>query len=274
MDFKAMKVGKFAEVGGGLKVHYHERGSGQPVIFLHGGGQGASGWSNWKQNLDYIAEHGYRALAPDALGYGLSSKPEEATFNLSFVVEGLTKFIDALNLSHVTLVGNSMGGAMALKYALDCPTKVEKVIVMGPAGIGDMSRYAAMPGIQMLFRLGQDPSGPTRDKLRQLFEIIVYDKRLLTDELIEERYEVAVTQPKRVFQTLQIDNLAPRLRELSMPVLVLWGRDDKFCPVDGGMEIIRACDRARLVVFAQCGHWVQAEKAAEFNRLCVDFLQH
>jgi 4,5:9,10-diseco-3-hydroxy-5,9,17-trioxoandrosta-1(10),2-diene-4-oate hydrolase len=274
MDFKAMKVGKFADIGDGLKVHYHERGSGKPVIFLHGGGQGASGFSNWKQNLDHVAEHGYRALAPDALGYGLSSKPEEATFNLTLLVGGLSKLIDALNLSDVTLVGNSMGGAMALKYALDYPAKVEKVIVMGPAGIGEPSRYAAMPGIQMLFRLGQDPSGPTRDKLRQLFEIIVYDKSLITDGLIEERYEVAVTQPRRVFQTLQIDNLTPRLRELRMPVLVLWGRDDKFCPVDGGMDIVRACDSARLVVFSQCGHWVQTEKAAEFNRLCIDFLQH
>ena len=273
MDFKVMQVGKFAEIGDDLKVHYHDRGNGKPVIFLHGGGQGASGWSNWKQNLGYFAENGFWALAPDALGYGLSSKPEEATFNLAFLVEGLRHFIDALQIQKATLVGNSLGGAMAIKFAQDCPDRIEKLIVMGPAGIGDISRYREMPGIQMLFRLAQDPAGPTREKLRQMFEIIVYDKRLITDDLIQERYEVAVLQPKRVFQTLQIDDLSPKIGELKMPFLVLWGRDDKFCPVDRGMEIIRACDSARLMVFSQCGHWVQTEKAAEFNKLCVDFLR-
>lgn len=273
MDFKAMQVGKFADIGDGLKIHYHERGSGQPVVFLHGGGQGASGISNWKQNLDYMAQHGYRALAPDALGYGLSSKPEDATFDLALLNDGLQRFLDALGIHKASLVGNSMGGAMAIKFAQEFPHRVEKLIVMGPGGIGEMSRYAAMPGIQMLFRLGQDPAGPTREKLRQMFEMIVYDKRLITDSLIEERYEVAVTQPRRVFQTLRLDNLSPRLGELKMPFLVLWGRDDKFCPVEGGMEIIKACDSARLVVFSQCGHWVQTEKAAVFNKLCVDFLQ-
>ncbi len=273
MDFKVMRVGKFVEIGSNLKVHYHERGSGAPVVFLHGGGQGASGWSNWKQNLDFVAGEGFWALAPDALGYGLSSKPEEATFDLDLLVGGLSRFLDALRIERVSLVGNSMGGAMAIKFAQDFPQRVEKLIVMGPGGIGEMSRYAAMPGIRMLFRLGQDPEGPTREKLRQMFEMIVYDKSLITDDLVEERYEVALTQPKRVFQTLRIDNLLPRMGELKMPLLVLWGRDDQFCPVEGGLDIIRACDSARLVVFSQCGHWVQTEKAAVFNRLCVDFLK-
>lgn len=273
MDFKVMQVGKFAEIGDGLKIHYHERGSGQPVIFLHGGGQGASGISNWKLNLDHFAKQGYRALAPDALGYGLSSKPEDATFNVTFLVDGLRRFLDALKIEKAVLVGNSMGGAMAIRLAQDLPQRVEKLIVMGPGGIGEMSRYAAMPGIQMLFKLGQDPEGPTPEKLRTMFEMIVYDKRLITDNLITERYEVAVLQPRRVFQTLRIDDLSPRLGELRMPFLVLWGRDDKFCPVEGGMEIIKACDSARLVVFAQCGHWVQTEKVEVFNNLCVDFLR-
>jgi len=273
MDFKVMQVGKFAEIGDGLKIHYHERGSGTPVVLLHGGGQGASGISNWKLNLDHFAEQGYRALAPDALGYGLSSKPEDATFNVTFLVDGLRRFLDALKIEKATLVGNSMGGAMAIKFAQDFPQRVEKLIVMGPGGIGDISRYAVMPGIQMLFKLGQDPEGPTAEKLRTMFEMIVYDKRLITDNLITERYEVAVTQPRRVFQTLRIDDLSSGLGNMRMPFLVLWGRDDKFCPVEGGMDIIKACDSARLVVFSQCGHWVQTEKADVFNKLCVDFLR-
>ncbi|MGH7961066.1 MAG: alpha/beta fold hydrolase, partial [Candidatus Binatia bacterium] len=237
------------------------------------GGQGASGISNWKLNLDHFAQQGYQALAPDALGYGLSSKPEDAIFTVTFLVDGLRRFLDALKIDKATLVGNSMGGAMAIKFAQDFPQRVEKLIVMGPGGIGDISRYAVMPGIQMLFRLGQDPEGPTPEKLRTMFEMIVYDKRLITDNLITERHEVAVLQPRRVFQTLRIDDLSAGLGTMRMPFLVLWGRDDKFCPVEGGMDIIKACDSARLVVFSQCGHWVQTEKADVFNKLCVDFLR-
>lgn len=134
MDFKVMQVGQFVDIGNDLKIHYHERGGGQPVVFLHGGGQGASGISNWKHNLDYFAQHGYRALAPDALGYGLSSKPEEATFDLTLLNDGLRRFLDALGIHRASLVGNSMGGAMAIKFAQDFPQRVEKLIVMGPGG--------------------------------------------------------------------------------------------------------------------------------------------
>lgn len=118
MDFKAMQVGQFAEIGDGLKIHYHERGSGQPVVFLHGGGQGASGISNWKQNLEVVAQHGYRALAPDALGYGLSSKPEEATFNLALLVDGLRQFLHAGH-SDVVSPGPGPGGADPREIAAD-----------------------------------------------------------------------------------------------------------------------------------------------------------
>ncbi len=150
---------------------------------------------------------------------------------------------------------------------------MNKLVVMGPGGIGPMERYLAMPAIQMLKALGQEEGGFSKDKLRRFLEFMAYSKDDVTDQLVNERYEVAVTQPPRVFQTLSIGDLRPRLNILkNLPTMVLWGRDDRACPVESGMEIMKECDNARLIVFSQCGHWVQYEKADLFNKLCLDFL--
>ena len=124
MDYQHVKVGKFAELGNGEKMHYHERnGGGDPVIFLHGGGQGAGGWTNWKTNLDPLAAAGYRAICTDAIGYGISSKPPEQDYNFEYLVSALERFVDSLGMDKVSFVGNSMGGAMTLRYAQRNPER-------------------------------------------------------------------------------------------------------------------------------------------------------
>ena len=274
MDYQYNTVANYADMGAGNRLHYHDVGSGDPVIFLHGGGQGAGGWTNWQRNLQVFADAGYRAIAPDAFGYGLSSKPADGNFDFQTLVDCLVKLLDQLGLKQVTLVGNSMGGAMAIRFAQDFPQRVKKLVVMGPGGIGPMERYLAMPAIQKLKELGQEEGGFSKDKLRRFLEYMAYSNDDVTDQLVDERYEVACTQPPRVFQTLSIDDLRPRLHLLkTLPTMVLWGRDDRACPVESGMEILQECDNARLIVFSQCGHWVQYEKADLFNRLCLDFLQ-
>ncbi|WP_372724781.1 alpha/beta fold hydrolase, partial [Immundisolibacter sp.] len=258
----------------GNTLHYHDIGQGEPVIFLHGGGQGAGGWTNWQHNLQVFADAGYRAIAPDALGYGLSSKPADGNFDFETLMECLIKLFDHLKLDKVTLVGNSMGGAMSIRFSQDFLPRVKKLVVMGPGGIGPMERYLAMPAIQMLKALGQEEGGFSKDKLRRFLEFMAYSAADVTDQLVDERYEVAVTQPPRVFQTLSIGDLRPRLNILkNLPTMVLWGRDDRACPVESGMEIMQECDNARMIVFSQCGHWVQYEKAKLFNKLCLDFLK-
>ena len=274
MEYQYNKVAHYADMGGGNRLHYHDVGTGEPVIFLHGGGQGAGGWTNWQHNLQVFADAGYRAIAPDAFGYGLSSKPTDGNFDFETLMDCLVKLFDHLKLDKVTLVGNSMGGAMSIRFSQDFPERVKKLVVMGPGGIGPMERYLAMPAIQMLKALGKEEGGFSKDKLRRFLEFMAYSKDDVTDQLVNERYEVAVTQPPRVFQTLSIGDLRPRLGILkNLPTMVLWGRDDHACPVESGMEIMKECDNARLIVFSQCGHWVQYEKAGLFNKLCLDFLQ-
>ena len=258
MEYQYNKVANYADMGGGNRLHYHDIGKGEPVIFLHGGGQGAGAWTNWQHNLQVFADAGYRAIAPDGFGYGLSSKPTDGNFNFEMLMGCLVKLFEHLKLDKVTLVGNSLGGAMSIRFSQDFPQRVKKLVVMGPGGIGPMEKYLAMPAIQMLKALGQEEGGFSKDKLRRFLEFMAYSKEDVTDQLVNERYEVAVTQPARVFQTLSIEDLRPRLNILkNLPTMVLWGRDDQACPVESGLEIMKECDNARIIVFSQCGHWVQ-----------------
>lgn len=272
MQLKWNKEEHYADLENGLRMHYCARGQGFPVVFLHGGGQGSGGWTNWKANLDAFAKAGFWAIAPDAIGYGLSSKPENATYSLDFLVENLKLFFQAMNIERAVLIGNSMGGAMAIRFGLDCPEKTDKLVVMAAGGLAPLESYRDMEAIRLIFTISQEEGGLTRDKLKRLLMALAYNPALVSDALLEERMEVAQTQPMAVFKTLTIENLAPRLSGLKMPVLALWGREDKACPVAHGFELVKAVDNARLVIFPHCGHWVQAEKADTFNRLGVDFL--
>jgi 4,5:9,10-diseco-3-hydroxy-5,9,17-trioxoandrosta-1(10),2-diene-4-oate hydrolase len=114
--------------------------------------------------------------------------------------------------------------------------------------------------------------GITREALRDVLRLQLVDQSLLTDELVDERFAVAAEQPTRVLTTLGVPYLAPRLRELGCPVFALWGMDDRFCPVSGATTVARECAGSRVMLLNSCGHWVMVERAALFNRLCVDFL--
>ena len=137
-----------------------------------------------------------------------------------------------------------------------------------------MERYLAMPAIAMLKELGQQEGGFTKEKLRTFLEFLTFTPSVVDEELLAERYEVAMSQPAKVFQTLSITDLRDRLHILKeKELLVLWGRDDRACPVESAMEIMAECDNAKLVVYSKTGHWVQAEQNEDFNRTCLEFLQ-
>jgi 4,5:9,10-diseco-3-hydroxy-5,9,17-trioxoandrosta-1(10),2-diene-4-oate hydrolase len=259
-----------ADVGENLKIHYLSAGSGKPVMFLHGSGPGASGTSNFKGNHPYFAEAGLRVLVPDTLGFGRSSKPD-VDYAMPFLVEKMLKFLDAVGIARCALVGNSHGGALAISLALTAPERVEKLVLMAPGGLEERETYMKMDGIRAMMRAVKH--GITRDSLRDLLRLQLSDEKFLTDELVDERLAVSGEQPARVFTTLAVPHLAPRLGELKCPVFGLWGMDDRFCPVSGASTLAANCAGARVMLFNHCGHWVMVERATLFNRLCVDFLK-
>ncbi|MDH6245280.1 pimeloyl-ACP methyl ester carboxylesterase [Mycobacterium sp. OTB74] len=120
---------------GGREVFVAEAGAGPAVLLLHGGGPGASGVTNYSRNIDALAEH-YRVLVPDMPGYGRSTKGIDKSDPFGCLADAMRGLLDALGIETAHLVGNSYGGAAALRLALDTPHRVGKLVLMGPGGIG------------------------------------------------------------------------------------------------------------------------------------------
>ena len=273
MVVEAVPEGKYAEVGGGVTMHYHEAGSGERgvVLFVHGSGPGASGWSNFKGNYPFLAEQGYRTIVPDTMGYGYSSKPEDGAFSLSDVAAQYKGLLDSLGVERATIVGNSQGGAIAITLALDYPELVDKLVLMAPGGLETRETYMAMEGIKAMIRVLYK-EGISKETMRKVFTLQLHDESKITDEVIEERYQVAMTQHKDNIARIQVRNQEDRLSELQCPVLCFWGSDDKFCPSTGATKIATHCPQSRTMLIANCGHWVMVEYAQLFNNLTLQFL--
>lgn len=256
-------------------------GDGHPVVLLHGGGPGASGMSNYSRNVDALAAS-YRVLVPDMPGYGRSSKRIDHDDPYGHLADALRSMLDELRIGQVHLVGNSLGGAAALRLALDTPQRVGKLVLMGPGGIG-ITRRLPTDGLKSLLSYyGGD--GPSREKLAAFIRTyLVHDGAEVPDDLIDLRYQASI-DPQVVAdpplrrpsgpRTLWRMDLTRdrRLGSLPNPTLVLWGRDDKVNRPDGGQMLLTMMPNAELVMTSRTGHWFQWERAELFNRLVGDFL--
>jgi len=273
MVVEAVPEGKYVDVGGGITMHYHEAGTGDRgvILFVHGSGPGASGWSNFKGNYPFLAERGYRTLVPDTMGYGYSTKPEEGTFSLDDVAAQYRGLLDALGVDRVTVVGNSQGGAVAITMALNYPDLVDKLVLMAPGGLESRETYMAMEGIKAMIRVLYK-EGISKETMRKVFTLQLHDESKITDEVIEERYQVAMTQHKDNIARIHVANQEDRLSEIQCPVLCFWGANDKFCPSSGASKIASLCPSSRTMLIASCGHWVMVEYPKLFNELTLKFL--
>jgi 4,5:9,10-diseco-3-hydroxy-5,9,17-trioxoandrosta-1(10),2-diene-4-oate hydrolase len=273
MSGRPVPEAKYAEIGDGLRVHYHEAGQGPVVLFLHGSGPGASGWSNFRHNYPVFAEAGFRTLVPDTLGYGYSSKPDGVDYTLDFLVGAVERFLAAVGVERCAVVGNSHGGAMSIRLALRRPELVERLVLMAPGGLEEREVYMKMDGIRAMVKAFMDPAGISREAMRGVFELQLFDKSLVTETLLDERVSIAELQPKRVLTSMQVPNLVAELPNIRCPVLGLWGVDDKFCPVSGAMTLARGCKNSRVLMLSECGHWVMVEKRNLFNDVSIRFLR-
>jgi 4,5:9,10-diseco-3-hydroxy-5,9,17-trioxoandrosta-1(10),2-diene-4-oate hydrolase len=266
-----------------VHLHYEEAGTGTPVVLLHGGGPGASGASNFRPNLPVFAER-FRTIVVDQPGYGKSDKPPVTGNYFTFAAGALAGLLDELGLERVHLVGNSLGGGTAVRFALSYPARADRLVLMGPGGLS-LNVFAPDPteGVKRLAEFAAPP-GPSREKMAAFLRTLVFDQRLITDELIDERY-AAAADPEALkamaamgasffdpdtFEDGMLWREAHRLRNR---VLLIWGREDRVNPLDGALVALKMIRRAQLHVFSGCGHWAQLEKFDEFNRLAIGFLE-
>lgn len=266
----------YAELDG-FRLHYHDIGSGPVLLLLHGGGPGASAWSNFKQNVDRLAER-FRLLLVDQPGFGRSDKPVHDRPQHELSAEKLVGLIDQLGIEKVTPVGNSIGGAASLELTLRAPERIDRLILMAPAGgsLPITSVPSAEGKLMFKFYAGD---GASLDRMKQLFRGMAFDSREIPEATVQERYEAAIDPDAQAYSIRLFKSwhkLGPEhwkhLAGITHQTLLIWGREDRIVPLDSSLHMLHQMPNARLVVFPQCGHWVQIEAARDFENQIMTFM--
>lgn len=268
----------------GLRVHCLHAGEGNvPVLLLHGGGYDSASLS-YKHAMGPISEQ-RRVFAPDWPGYGQSDKPK-VEYTTEYYVGFLDRLMNALGLEKASLVGISMGGAISLGFALRSPHRVEKLVLVDSHGLGGEvpggAASYALVRLPLLNRLVWAALKRSRRMVRASLETTFYDPRAVTENLVDEVYQLVkkpgAGQAWRTWQENEIEreglrtNYVDRLPELAVPTLILHGAEDGYVPVSWARRAHALMKNSTLNVFEQCGHWLTLERPEEFNGVVLEFL--
>lgn len=254
-------------------IHYHEAGDGHPLVLVHGGGPGASAWSNYHPNLPTLAKK-YRVLAIDLPGWGKSQSVMYEQRDNSGV---LAEFLEALGIKKAAVVGNSMGGSSCIRLAYERPDLISHLITMGSAsGVPGMFDAGGLSeGVRALEAAYFEPGAPT---MRRFISTMAFDQGIVTDAFVEERVRAVLARPDHIEgwksghgkPMVRIDQL--KLPSIAVPTLLMHGRDDRTVNFTSALHLARAIPDSRVLIVNRCGHWVQLEHSAEFNRTVDSFI--
>ena len=263
---------------GGLDIHYAVAGEGPPIIFLHG--LGASSIT-WQDNIGPLSQD-FTVYAPDIPGHGDSVKigvkyTTEAGIDLIF------GFMDAVGIQSAALCGSSMGGLIALLGALHTPERVSHLVLINSAGFG--REVAGYLRVMSLPFLGDLLEGPTHRSARAMMKLVFGPRREYPEALFQELVRTrslpggreAVLKSLRegvdIFGMKRRYRLLHRLRDLRMPLMIVWGALDPVFPSSHAHAAAEAAPGSRLLYFPDVGHWPHMEKAERFNAEVTAFLK-
>ena len=271
---------------GTFSLNYHEAGEatdlgdGLPLVMLHGGGPGASSWSNFGSCLETFAQD-FRVLLVDQPGFGDSDKPAIEGHFFTFAADALANLLDELGIERIHLLGNSLGGGTATRFTLKYPDRVGRLILMGPGGLSQ-NIFSPDPteGVKRLYDFGANPSEET---MEAFIRVMIVNQKLCTPELVAERLANATAPGAREAMasmgasffnpdTMEEGMLWREAYKIRQHVLLTWGREDRVNPLDGGLIALKTIPKAQLHVFPNCGHWAQIEAAEAFHTVSRDFL--
>jgi len=258
---------------GAFETNVHELGQGAPVLLIHGSGPGVSAWANWRLVMPQLAQT-RRVIAPDMAGFGYTERLPGIAYTMDTWVQQALDLLDALDVEHADLVGNSFGGALALALAIRAPQRVRRLVLMGSVGVP----FAITPGLDAVW--GYTPSF---ENMRRIMDVFAHDRALVTDELAQLRYEASIRPGFQesfgaMFPTPRqrwVDAMASpeaAIRALPHETLLIHGREDQVIPLATSLTLADWIPHSQLHVFGQCGHWTQIEHSARFARLVGDFL--
>lgn len=260
---------------GGLRTRTLRAGKGAPVIFLHG----TSGHLEaFIRNLPAHAEL-YDCHAIDMMGHGYTDSPPQA-YRISGYVDHLVAYMDAVGIERAHFVGESLGGWVAARLAVDFPDRVGKLTLVAPGGT--VANAEVMERIKTSTRAAVecDDIGLTRKRL----ELLMFDPtHNVTDELVDVRHaiyhrESFVKAIDRLLALQEIENREPdlltveQMNSIKAPTLIVWGMENPFGKVPEAHRMQESIPGSQLELFEECGHWPQHEHADRFNALNLAFL--
>lgn len=267
------EIGQSIQTGSSV-TNYHDIGSGEPVLLLHGSGPGVSAWANWRLSIQSL-QGDFRLLAPDLAGFGFTQVPAGIDYSRALWLEQLVDFLDAMDVQKVNVIGNSFGGSMALALAIHHPERVNKLILMGSVGVP----FELTAGLDAVW--GYEPA---QENMRAIMRIFAYDQTLVGDDLVRMRYEAS--KRPGVQEAYSAMFPAPRqrwvdamahgeaeIRGIAHKTLLVHGRDDQVIPLSTSLTLQHWIDDSQLHIFGRCGHWTQIEHAAAFCQLVTNFLK-
>ncbi len=269
----------------GVRTHFVQAGSGEPLVLVHGAGPGASAWSGWREAIPFFARH-FHVFAIDTLGFGHTDKPTDIVYTDQASVDHLAGFLDALCLDKVHLCGNSRGAYIVAKYTVDHPERVQRLAMVSSgsiaAAMGVERRPDQMGGMQAMEKFDG-----TREGMRNFMKIIVADWSKISDELIDSRMKIAALpghdyarQSQTAFRKSLKNNpdeqqrfdLRHRLPRLTKPMLMVWGAKDSFAPAEFAGTLAGMLPNIRFVMLENSGHQAQNDESDRFNQLVLGFL--
>lgn len=262
---------QWVETAQGELTHYHEAGSGTPILFLHGSGTGVSAAANWWLNLPTLGQLGH-CYAIDSIGYGQTIVAENTTYGIRQWVDHAIRFLDAKGIEKTWIVGNSLGGWLAFQMALDYPERILGIVSMGTGGA---KQTAAL----------KQHSNPELSLagIKKTLEMFVVNKSLITDDLVKVRLEAAKNDyaSDRLMEVVGARDRDrfefpldfEKMKNINVPVLLIHGVQDVVIPVSRTWDILNTVPFADAHIFSQCGHWSQVEKSDEFNTVISNYLK-
>jgi 2-hydroxymuconate-semialdehyde hydrolase len=265
------EIGQFAQTCG-YRTNYHDRGSGPPVLVLHGSGAGVCAWANWRTFIPALEDR-FRIIAPDLVGFGYTETPDGYPFRfMDSWVEQVIALLDALDIEKAHVVGNSFGGSLALWLASKHPDRFDRLALMGPGGWPALVNA----NLELLWDFE-----PTAEHMRKAMSVMAWNQSLITDELVAMRLKAcqrpgALDHFQRLFP-------APRQRWLDaqcLPIgalqriehetLIVHGRDDRVVDPEVSWNLHQHLRNSQLHLIGNCGHWTMIEQGARFRRLVAD----
>ena len=258
----------------GVNIHYNDVGEGVPILCLHGGGPGATAWSNFKQNIPAITGTGRRMLMMDMPGYGKSEFPDGCSEDFfDFMGAMIDAFLSALGIEDaVDIIGNSLGGQAALGLERHNSKRIKHLVLIGsqPTSAGIVIQPQPQEALRNIFNYYAG-EGPTLEKMRRLVESLLYDSSWVSDETLQERFEASKDPGQMRLLGLPRRDLYSELDQVTCPILLIWGQEDKGGALEVGLQMLKKMQNARMHIFQRCGHWAQVEHQQEFERVVLNF---